>query len=195
MSVELSNPLSSLLMEALQVHILRPPLTLYSIHLCHLCYVTWSDSAFVLLLLVCVVMVNAPLGFSRLEFSVLFLPYAFLLCDGSRYSGGFPLVIYAGATHLHGKLRYSHHCLWWVRKVERDFGHSSICYFLRILCKQCLSFKDLALWKVSFSHGEICNFSILDYSLCFGFFKRVVMRERGLLLLFGVWTSPQNFLC
>jgi hypothetical protein len=111
LSVRLNNPLSSLLIVALRVCILRPPLTLYSIRLCHLCYVTWLDSAFILLLSVCVVIANAPLGFSLLEFKVLFLPYAFLLFDGSRHFGGFPLVRYAGATHLHGKLRYSHHCL------------------------------------------------------------------------------------
>jgi hypothetical protein len=91
-------------MEALRVSIPRPPLTLYPIHLFHLCYVRWLDSSFVLLLLVCVVMVIAPLEFSRLEFRVLFLPYAFLLCDGSRHSEGFTLMRYAGATHLHGKL-------------------------------------------------------------------------------------------
>jgi hypothetical protein len=108
-------------MEALRVRILRPPLTLYPIHLCHLYFVRWLNSSFVLLLSVCVVMVIAPLEFSHLEFRVLFLPYTFFLCDGSRHSEGFPLVRYAGATHLHGKLRYSRLCFMMSKKSREGF--------------------------------------------------------------------------
>jgi hypothetical protein len=74
-------------------------------------------------------MVIAPLGFSRLEFSVLFLPYAFILYDGSQHSQGFPLV-YAGATHLHCKLRYSHRCLMMNMKSREGFWSFQYLLFL-----------------------------------------------------------------
>ena len=75
-------------------------------------------------------MVIAPLGFSRLQFSVLFLPYTFLLYDGSQQSGGFPLVRYVGATHLHGKLWYSRPCLMMSTKSREVFWSFQYLLFL-----------------------------------------------------------------